>query len=314
MSSDPLSDVLQLAEATSVVSGTLAAGGTWAFRFRFHDGMKFYVVAEGGCWLRPEGRPPVRLAQGDVVLLSGPAPFVIASSRTARARDACPVSEQGGDGAQVGTRVECVLVMGAVSLHPSSVALFTSALPTLVHVRSTAPDVGGLRWMIERIAHERRAGLPGASVVAAQFAQILFVQAVRAELAGAAALPPGWLRAIRDPRIARALRVMHDEPARAWTLIDLSKAAAMSRARFAARFKSEAGVAPLEYLTGWRMRIAQKKLRDEDAPVAELAASLGYSSESAFSHAFKRVIGTAPRDYRNAVARRSSMSSIPPRT
>jgi AraC-like DNA-binding protein len=112
-------------------------------------------------------------------------------------------------------------------------------------------------------------------------------------------MPAGWLRALADPRIAPALRMMHGEPSRAWHLDDLAKACAMSRTTFALHFRAAVGVAPLTYLTAWRMRLAERALREEDTPVAVVARSLGYTSESAFSNAFKRINGRSPRTWRN---------------
>jgi AraC-like DNA-binding protein len=111
----------------------------------------------------------------------------------------------------------------------------------------------------------------------------------------------GWLRAFGNPRIAPALRLMHGDPARSWHLDELAAACAMSRTTFASHFRASAGVAPLTYLGEWRMRLAERRLRDEDIPVALLAQSLGYSSESAFSHAFKRMSGHSPTAYRHVV-------------
>jgi AraC-like DNA-binding protein len=101
--------------------------------------------------------------------------------------------------------------------------------------------------------------------------------------------------------LAPALGLMHSDPGHSWQLKELAQAAAMSRTTFAVRFKQAAGVAPLTYLTQWRMRLAERALREQDTPVADLARSLGYTSESAFSNAFKRVMGSAPRRYRSAV-------------
>lgn len=301
MPSDPFSEILRLSEAQSVFSGGFAAGGSWALRFRSDGALKFYVVVEGSCWLRMEGeQPPIRLEQGDVLLLSGPRVFVVAGSLTAPAEDRCPVLENRGDFARLGDRVECVLRSAVVSFHPSTASLVTDALPALLHVRAASPEAAPLRWMIERIEQERSASLPGAGLASAQLAQLVFIEALRAQLRGPTPLPPGWLRAIRDEQIARALRRMHDDPGRAWTLGDLAKAAAMSRARFAARFKAAAGVAPLTYLTEWRMQLARRMLRDGKVSVVEIAASLGYTSESAFSNAFKRVTGSGPRAYRRS--------------
>ena len=140
----------------------------------------------------------------------------------------------------------------------------------------------------------------GSSIASATLAQLFFVKILRAHVASAGGLPSGWLRAIGDDRIAAALRFMHADPSREVSLGVLAKVAGMSRTRFAVRFKAASGVAPLTYYTEWRMRLAQRVLREEDTSVSDLARSLGYASESAFSNAFKRVTGVAPRNYRSA--------------
>ncbi len=113
-------------------------------------------------------------------------------------------------------------------------------------------------------------------------------------------IPSGWLRAIGDRRLAPALRLMHGAPGRAWRLNELAAASAMSRTAFCVHFRSVAGMAPLTWLTQWRMRMARRALIDEKTPITVLAAKLGYASESAFSSAFKRVAGMSPSDYRRA--------------
>jgi AraC-like DNA-binding protein len=134
------------------------------------------------------------------------------------------------------------------------------------------------------------------------------MQILRVHLASSSSLKAGLLRAVSDRRIAPALRLMHNDPGRAWQLEELARASAMSRATFALHFKTVAGVAPLTYLTEWRMRLAQRALREENTPVSVLAGSLGYTSESAFSNAFKRVTGTAPTHYRSSVRAHGSMT------
>ena len=114
-------------------------------------------------------------------------------------------------------------------------------------------------------------------------------------------MPPGWLRALADPRVAPALRLMHGHPDRAWHLEELARSCAMSRTSFALHFRNVAGVAPLTYLAEWRMRLAERALREEKTPVASVARSLGYTSESAFSNAFKRIIGISPTAYRTSL-------------
>ena len=114
-------------------------------------------------------------------------------------------------------------------------------------------------------------------------------------------LPPGWLRLLTDERLRPALALLHTEPGKPWGLAELARAAAMSRTSFAERFRTVAGVPPLAYLNRWRMMLAQRALRDDDVPVGALAYELGYSSESAFSNAFKREVGESPLRYRRRV-------------
>jgi AraC-like DNA-binding protein len=142
-----------------------------------------------------------------------------------------------------------------------------------------------------------------------QLSQLLFVQIIRFYLAASNPLTTGWLRALNDERLAPALRDMHREPGRAWQLGELAKQVGMSRTSFALRFKASAGVAPLTYLQNLRMRLAEQELREGAMSVSELAESLGYASDSAFSNAFKRRTGMAPKQYQSIVARMDGATS-----
>ena len=155
--------------------------------------------------------------------------------------------------------------------------------------------------------------MPGAQLASEQLSQLLFVQILRAHLETTGLLPAGWLHALADPRVAPALRLMHGEAARGWGLEELAKACAMSRTTFAQRFKAAPGVAPLAYLADWRMRLPERALREEDTPVAAVARSLGYTSESAFSNAFKRIAGRSPTARRSLARAAGSASSRPAR-
>ncbi|NWC94130.1 helix-turn-helix transcriptional regulator [Pseudomonas sp. IPO3778] len=135
-------------------------------------------------------------------------------------------------------------------------------------------------------------------LASSQIAQLMFVELLRAHLAASGAFPVGWLRALGDSRLAPSLRLMHQAPERDWKLEALASACAMSRTTFSVRFKASVGRTPFAYLIEWRMRLAERALRESDLSVAGVGQSLGYTSESAFSHAFKRVVGRAPRSYR----------------
>ncbi|MDE1147777.1 MAG: AraC family transcriptional regulator [Azospirillaceae bacterium] len=320
MHTDPFSDILNLANARSVVSGTLSAGRGWSIRFRPPDKIKFFAIVEGGCWLRVEeagAEPvrvdPIRIEQGDVLLVSR-RPIVLADDPVLPPIDATDfyagLRADPTRRAHLGEGDGFMLLGGHVEIDPANGAFLADILPALILVRASAPEATTLRWLLDELARERRQGKPGSDLASTQLAQLVFIQILRTQLErsnaaaheAASPLAAGWLRALGDAHLAPALRLMHGEPGRSWQLAELAKAAAMSRTSFAVHFKAVAGVAPLTYLTEWRMRLAQRALRDETTPVSTLALNLGYTSESAFSNAFKRVTGTAPKRYR-ALAR-----------
>jgi AraC-like DNA-binding protein len=300
--SDPFSDILRLTNAQTVVSGGFAAGGAWAIRFPAPGKIKFFGVLKGMCWLCMDGAEPVRIGQGDVFLLSSQHSFVLAGDLQAPPLDASVLFADGSKFARIGDVEDCEQVGGHVRLDAASGPLLADVLPALIHVRASSPHAAVLQWVLDQLVRERTASQPGSEVASAQLAQLMLVHILRAHLAEAASFPAGLLRALVDERIAPALRLMHGEPARAWQLDELATASAMSRTTFASRFKAAAGVPPLTYLLNWRMRIAGQMLRDGNAGIAAVAQSVGYTSESAFSNAFKRVMGTAPRRYRGAYA------------
>lgn len=138
----------------------------------------------------------------------------------------------------------------------------------------------------------------GTSLVLEHLAQIILVYMLRAH-SGNTGRPSGWLAALADNGVGAALRAMHADVSRRWTLADLSEIAQMSRSAFAAAFKAIVGTAPLTYLINWRMTLAREAVRGSNLSNSEVAAAIGYESESAFSTAFRREIGCSPSQYRN---------------
>jgi AraC-like DNA-binding protein len=302
MTTDPFSDILKLTNAETFVSGGFTAGGSWAIRFPSPDKIKFFALVKGNCWLRVDDQQEqVRVEEGDVFLLSAQRSFVLASDLAAVPVDATGLfTGTVYRTAKLGDGEDCIQIGGHVRLDPSSGGLLADVLPPLIHVKAASPHATVLRWLLDQLVREPVAELPGASLASAQLAQLLFVHILRVHVETSGLLATGWLRAVGDKRLAPALRLMHADPGRAWQLEELAKAAAMSRTTFAHHFKTAAGVPPLTYLTGWRMRLAERALREENTPVSVLAGQLGYTSESAFSNAFKRVTGNAPKRYRTA--------------
>ena len=154
-----------------------------------------------------------------------------------------------------------------------------------------------MRWSLERMMQELREPQPGGFLVAQHLADLMLVQALRLHLTEGLKGGVGWLFALADKQMSVAITSMHDDPAHPWTLQELAKRAGMSRSTFAQKFKQTVGASPMEYLTRWRMLLAGDKLVNSSDPISVIALSLGYESESAFSTAFKRVMGCSPRQY-----------------
>jgi AraC-like DNA-binding protein len=303
MPADPLSQILELLDARCLVTGGLAAGGSWARRFPQPDAVKFMALAEGECWLVMEELPgpPLHLETGDVIVVNGKRALALVSDPALVPPPEPGPYDHSADGiGYLGDGRDFYMLGGHVAVDPARQNLLLEVLPPLIHIRNASPEAAALRWLLDQLVRERAAARPGAEVAIAQLAQLLFVQALRAHLAGGGPAARGWLKALGDERIAPALCLMHGDPARPWELGELARAVAMSRTGFAARFKAVVGTAPLAYLIGWRMQLAERDLRRSDVPVSTLARTLGYSSESAFSNAFKRTMGVAPKRYRTS--------------
>lgn len=312
MQTDPFSDVLKLMHAETLVTGGFTAGGAWAIRFPAPEKIKFFAVVKGGCWVRIDGAAaPIRFETGDVGLLAARRAFVLASDPGIAPVDAMDVFSGAAKAtATLGDGADFAHIGGHVLLDPASGRLLADVLPPWIHVPAASPQAASFRWLLDQLVEERAAGLPGAQLASAQLAQLLFIQILRAHIRTSGAMPPSWLRALGDPRLAPALRLMHGQPGHAWQLDALARACAMSRTTFALHFRTVAGVAPLTYLAAWRMRLAERALRDEATPVAVVARALGYASESAFSHAFKRISGSSPKAYRNATRAHADPAAV----
>jgi AraC-like DNA-binding protein len=299
---DPLSDVLSLLKPRSFMSGGVDYGGDWALRFGAHAGIKFQAVISGSCWLVVDGvAEPMRVGAGDCFLLPRGLPFRVASDLALPAVDAHALLQTPLNGAMrtLNGGGGCMAIGGLFTFEGRHAQLLQGLLPPVVHLRKES-DKAAMRWSVERLMLELREPQPGSFLIAQQLAHMLLVQALRLHLHDEGV---GWLFALADRQMNAAMAAMHAQPGRRWTIEELAKEAAMSRSTFALKFKRAVGSSPMDYLTRWRMTLAADRLAGGGASIAELAPALGYESESAFSTAFKRVMGCAPRHYgRAAVA------------
>jgi len=174
--------------------------------------------------------------------------------------------------------------------------MLLSALPPIVHLQKES-DKAAMRWSLDRMMEELREPRPGSLLIAQQLAYMMLVQALRLHIGKVVNGGVGWLSALADPQINTAIQAVHDDPAGHWTIQKLADQAGMSRSVFALRFKQTAGETPMEYLTRWRMMRAADRLANSRDAVSEVSLAVGYASESAFSTAFRRVMGCSPRQY-----------------
>ncbi|MCS0496884.1 AraC family transcriptional regulator [Ancylobacter sp. MQZ15Z-1] len=304
MISDPLSQILNLLDARCILSGGLIASGTWVRRFARPNALKIMAVVEGDCWLLMDTFPaPLRLTKGDIFLVNGKHAMTLASEPAPPAPDVTSGAIRAVSDIVAHRHDGDTLIMGGhVAVDAVRQSLLLDVLPPAVHVASTTPQAPMLDWLLDQLVREDRVNQAGAEATRALLAQLLFVQSLRATLLAEGAETSGWLKALGDRRLAPALQMIHADPARNWTIAELARGVGMSRTGFALRFRDVAGMAPLAYVFNWRMRLAECKLRDIGVPLSELAREVGYSSESAFSNAFKRATGVSPKRFRSQLS------------
>ena len=192
---------------------------------------------------------------------------------------------------------DVVILVGHCAFGSPDAALLVSLLPQLVHVRGEAR----LATLVEMVGNETRGTRPARDLVLARLLEVLLIEALRSTTQTAASA--GLLRGLDDPRLAAAIRRMHEDPGHAWTVAELAGAAALSRSTFFDRFRRAVGTAPMDYLLTWRMALAQNLLRRRQGGIAEVAKRVGYGSASTFSVAFARHVGVPPGQFADSQTR-----------
>ena len=184
-------------------------------------------------------------------------------------------------------------------LRPPSIQPSTEALPSSIRLRPQAAAPDHLTHVVEFALAESRQRRSGAACVLLRLSEVLFVEVVRRYLDGLAPGQAGWLAGLRDPTVGHALAMLHQRPADAWTLERLARGVGVSRSVLAESFTRLVGQPPMQYLARWRMQLAARLLSDGTAKVAVVAQEVGYDSESAFSRAFTKIVGTSPAGWRH---------------
>jgi len=260
----------------------------------------FHVVTSGGGRLETGEMPARVLEAGDLALVphgeghvlrseaGAPAPGILSLERE-QVSDRYEIIHHGGGGPPT------TLICGAVRFDHPVARNVVDILPDIVHVdASSSPQTDWIQSTLRLMAVEARELRPGGEAMITRLGDILVIQAIRSWIETDPAARTGWLGALKDRQIGRAISLIHRDPARAWTVASLADELSISRSAFAARFTELVDEPAMQYVTRWRMHLALSALRDEGVTVAELAARLGYRSEAAFARAFKRVIGVPP--------------------
>jgi AraC-like DNA-binding protein len=191
------------------------------------------------------------------------------------------------------------MVCGAVRFaHPAAQHLVQLLPSTIIIDAWSSPQMEWIQSTLRLMAAEAKELRPGGETVITRLADILVIQAIRSWMAGDSAAQTGWLGALQDKQIGRAILQIHRNPVRAWTVASLAAEVGMSRSAFAARFTQLVGEPVMHYVAGWRMRVALTWLKEDDAPLGDIALRLGYQSEAAFNRAFKRFMGIPPGSVR----------------
>lgn len=302
MSIDPLAQVVALLRPRAVYSKLISGAGRWSVRYSRFGLPSFCIVLEGGCRLALQGQPPLALEAGDFVLLPATPGFTMGSheaatpvdidAHAAAAQMAADMAAHRGAGdvrhGTPGGRPDMRMLGGHFDFESPDAVLLASLLPALVHVRGAER----LALLVRLVREESLARQPGRELVLTRLVELLLIEALRAT-PGDEALP-GLLRGLADRRLAAALRGMHGEPARGWTVEQLARRSALSRSAFYERFTRAVGLPPMEYLAAWRMAMAKDLLRRGALPIGQVAERVGYGSASTFSTAFSRHVGVAP--------------------
>jgi AraC-like DNA-binding protein len=253
-------------------------------------------MLEGSCFLDADGVGVLDLQEGDFVLLPETPAFTLATDLGMRPKHVGPTDAPVRHGERSGPATMRMLG-GWFNFDRANAGLLVKLLPRVVHVRRDEAGSSRLRRLVELIGEEAEGQQPGRDLILERLVEVLLVEALRFRAASPERQEQGLLAGLSDQALARALREIHVDVARRWTVAELARIACVSRAVFAERFMRKVGMPPMEYVLEWRMAIAKDLLRGERPPLAQVADRIGYQSASAFSTAFARLTGCSPSEF-----------------
>ncbi len=298
---DPLGETLHLLRLTGTLYCRAELTAPWGIDLPSFEGcMMFHIITAGQCFMQIGSDEPVLLRRGDLVLIPhGKGHRVFSDSKAhieplfdipvEKVSERYEIMRHGNGG--IATHLTC----GVLRFDQPAAQRLVEALPTVMHhgAWDGEPD-GWMQSTVQLIIGEAAALRPGGETVITRLADILVIQAIRGWIDRAPEAQQGWIAALRDEKIGRALALIHRSPEKQWSVAGLANAASMSRSAFSARFTELLSESPVRYLTTWRMQLARTQIRSTAMPLYQIAQQIGYESESAFSRAFKREYGYSP--------------------
>lgn len=305
---DVLGDVLAGLGLRTRLFCRMEVAAPWSMVFGRTELAHFHAVERGGCWLETTTAPPLALASGDLLVLARGGPYQLADQP---GREGTPLEEivhGASDGRYTfvrhgGEGPTSVIVCGSFGFDHAGGHPVLPLLPDVLHQKAGEAS-SWLEPLLRSLAAEAKAARPGSLTIVSRLTDVLFVQVLRAWLEEQPD-QPSWLRALNDPRLGRVLAAVHEHPAQDWSVEKLAEQAGMSRSPFSGRFTEVVGERPHAYVARVRIHRASQLLRESNRTLADVAAAVGYDSESSFSRVFRKRFGVSPGAFRRA-ARSSS--------
>lgn len=287
---DVLSNVLQTLHLKAEVFLHACFRGDWAVDSSGERSATFHIVARGGCWLHmPDQREPIALSGGDWVVFPHDAEHIITNSATPPTDD-IPLNQIPSDDVS-GPAV--TLICGYFEFARHSWNPLIGSMPDVMVISNEESlNVPFMETLGRFFYYEVESALPGNKLLINKLSEILFIHVVRSHMQNSH--DNGFIAALADPYIGKALSLIHEAPSEAWSVERLAVAVGMSRSAFAERFKSLVEMTPMQYLTHWRMTQANEQFLTSSQSVSQVAESCGYQSEAAFAKAFKKHFGYGP--------------------
>jgi AraC-like DNA-binding protein len=282
--------------------------------------INFHALLSGTCWAAIIGGSEqcTRLNAGDIIIFPMGDANVLSSEpgmrglpdldQYLRPKDrALPiVTSLDGDGPD-----RCRFICGYFGCDARPFNPLLEALPRMFHSQMSATGQSWLSSMLHVAAEEAERGSAGSETLLAKLAELMFVEVVRKYIASLPEDSRGWLTGLRDRHVGDAMRLIHGQPKRQWTLDVLAHEVGLSRSVFADRFTHYVGVSPMQYLGRWRMQLAARRLEIPGVSIAQAGAEVGYESEAAFSRAFKKFVGTPPGAWRRGRTPSAKAGTMP---